>query len=57
MEVLAGARDPALRRDARALVTSVEWVPVDAVADVEGAALVYADCRPADAAVTAPTSC
>lgn len=45
MEVLAGAADTATWRDTRALLTSFDWVPVDAVADLEGAALVYRNCR------------
>ena len=45
MEVMAGARDARTVRDTRALLTSFRWVPVEAVADFEGAATVYQQCR------------
>ena len=45
MEVLAGARDDRRRDDLRRLITSFGWVPVDAVADFEGAAHIYGACR------------
>lgn len=47
MEVLAGARDEAGAAKLRRLLTSFEWIPVDAVADFEGAATVYRSCRQA----------
>lgn len=45
MEVMAGARDAGSLRDTRSLLTSFRWVPVEAVADFEGAATVYRECR------------
>jgi hypothetical protein len=45
MEVLAGARDAPTRTDARSLLTSFRWIPVESVADFEGAATVYQQCR------------
>lgn len=45
MEVLAGARSEARHRDLRRLLTSFGWIPTDPVADFEGAARVYRDCR------------
>ena len=50
MEVLAGARDQAGTAQLRRLLTSFGWLPVDAVADFEGAAKVYRSCR--DAGIT-----
>lgn len=45
MEVLAGARDPQRHDQLRRLLTSFGWVRVDAVADFEGAARLYRQCR------------
>ncbi|MCU0267486.1 MAG: PIN domain nuclease [Acidimicrobiales bacterium] len=45
VEVLAGARDPRRERQLRRLLTSFGWLPVDPVADFEGAASVYRACR------------
>jgi predicted nucleic acid-binding protein len=45
MEVLAGARDDQKMQQLRRLLTSFGWIPVDAVADFEGAAKVYRSCR------------
>ena len=45
MEVLAGARDDRRNRDLRRLLTTFNWIPVDPVADFEGAAGVYRACR------------
>lgn len=47
MEILAGARDKQAATQLRRLLTSFEWIPVDAVADFEGAAAVYRSCRQA----------
>jgi predicted nucleic acid-binding protein len=47
MEVLAGAGDDRRRSDLRRLLTSFSWIPVDPVADFEGAADLYAACRAA----------
>jgi predicted nucleic acid-binding protein len=47
MEVLAGARSGRRVEDLRRLLTSFGWVPFDAVADFEGAASVYRNCRTA----------
>jgi predicted nucleic acid-binding protein len=45
MEVLAGARDERRHHDLRRLLTSFAWLPVDPVADFEGAARIYRACR------------
>lgn len=45
MEVLADARDESASTRLRRLLTSFEWIPVDAAADFEGAARVYRSCR------------
>ena len=45
MEVLAGARDGRRAVELRQLLTSFSWIPIDAVADFEGAAKVYRSCR------------
>lgn len=45
MEVLAGARDEPAADRLRRLLSSFDWVPVDAVADFEGAARIYRVCR------------
>lgn len=45
MEVLAGARDDRRHADLRRLLTSFGWIATDPVADFEGAAKVYRDCR------------
>ena len=47
MEVLAGARDERRRVDLRRLLTAFAWIKADAVADFEGAARVYRQCRSA----------
>ena len=47
MEVVAGARDDLAAGKLRRLLTSFEWIPVEAVADFEGAASVYRNCRQA----------
>lgn len=47
MEVLAGARDERRLADLRRLMRSVPWLPVDPVADFEGAARIYRACRSA----------
>jgi predicted nucleic acid-binding protein len=47
MEVLAGARRDDSAIELRRLLTSFRWIPVDAVADFEGAAGVYRSCRKA----------
>jgi predicted nucleic acid-binding protein len=47
MEVLAGARDEHRMTQLRRLLTSFGWLPVDAVADFDGAAKVYRSCRTA----------
>ena len=47
MEVLAGARTDARERDLRRLLTSFGWIRADAVADFEGAATLYRQCRAA----------
>lgn len=47
MEVLAGARDDRRHLDLRRLLTSFRWIPVDPIADFEGAARVYRSCRAA----------
>ncbi|MFQ5556474.1 MAG: PIN domain nuclease [Acidimicrobiales bacterium] len=45
MEVLAGARDERRASDLRRLLTSFAWVRADPVADFEGAAKLYRQCR------------
>lgn len=45
MEVLAGARTDERSRDLRRLLTSFRWIAADPVADFEGAALLYRQCR------------
>lgn len=45
MEVLAGARDEHAAESLRGMLTSLHWIPFDAVADFEGAAKVYRTCR------------
>lgn len=45
MEVLAGARDEARAAGLRSLLTSFQWLPTQPVADFEGAARVYRQCR------------
>lgn len=47
MEILAGARDDRRQDDLRQLLTSFGWLPLDAVADFEGAAKLYRSCRAA----------
>lgn len=47
MEVLAGARSEADAQRLRNMLTSLAWIPCDAVADFEGAARVYRQCRAA----------
>jgi predicted nucleic acid-binding protein len=47
MEVLAGAKDTKRAQDLRRLLTSFEWIPTDAIADFEGAAVIYRSCRAA----------
>lgn len=45
MEVLAGARSSESAAQLRRLLNSFGWIPVEAVADFEGAATVYRSCR------------
>ncbi len=45
MEVLAGAKDERRCNDLRRLLTSFGWVPIDPIADFEGASGVYRLCR------------
>ena len=45
MEVLAGVRPGPRLGQVRRLLTSFTWIPVDPVADFEGAAAVYRACR------------
>ncbi len=45
MEVLAGARDEVRATRLRSLLTSFQWLPTQPVADFEGAARVYRQCR------------
>lgn len=47
MEVLAGARTGECSEDLRRLLTSFQWLRADSVADFEGAALLYRQCRSA----------
>lgn len=47
MEILAGARSHDAATRLRSLLTSFRWIPVDAVADFEGAATIYRSCRQA----------
>jgi len=47
MEVLAGARSADTAAQLRRLLTSFGWIPVEAIADFEGAAAVYRRCRQA----------
>ena len=47
MEMLAGARNEARAHDLRELLTSFTWVAADPVADFEGAARIYRQCRAA----------
>lgn len=44
MEVLAGA-SPTNRAPLSRLLRSFSWIPVDPVADFEGAAKIYSECR------------
>lgn len=45
MEVLAGARDEHSASRLRRLLWSFDWIPVEPVADFEGAATIYRACR------------
>ncbi len=45
MEVLAGAKDDAAWLRLRRLLTSFSWIPVEGVADFEGAARIHRLCR------------
>lgn len=45
MEVLAGARSARHHADLRRLLTSFRWIAADSVADFEGAAALYRQCR------------
>ena len=45
MEVLGGAKDTQSHQQLYNLLTSVSWVPVDNVADFEGAARINRVCR------------
>ncbi len=45
MEVLGGAKDTQSHQQLYNLLTSVSWVPVDHVADFEGAARINRVCR------------
>ena len=47
MEVLAGARTSDGAAQLRRLLTSFGWIPVETVADLEGAAAIYRSCRTA----------
>lgn len=47
MEVLAGARSEQRSHDLRRLLTSFRWISADSVADFEGAARLYRQCRAA----------
>ncbi len=47
MEVLAGAKDDKRANDLRRLLTSFGWLATDPVADFEGAARIYRQCRAA----------
>jgi predicted nucleic acid-binding protein len=47
MEVLAGARTDKRSSDLRRLLTSFRWIAADPVADFEGAATLYRQCRSA----------
>ena len=47
MELLAGARDEKRADDLRRLLTSFGWLAADPVADFEGAARIYRQCRAA----------
>jgi predicted nucleic acid-binding protein len=57
MEVLAGARDERRADELRQLLTSFLWLPVQPVADFEGAARVYRICRRAGLAPRGLTDC
>lgn len=45
MEVVAGARSDVAATKLRRLLTSFEWMPIEAVADFDGAASIYRSCR------------
>lgn len=45
MEVLAGARDEGAAERLRRMLGSFGWIPLDPVADFEGAAIIYRACR------------
>ncbi len=47
MEMLAGAKDEKRAHDLRELLTSFGWLATDPVADFEGAARIYRQCRAA----------
>ena len=57
MEVLAGAADEHGSSRLRRLLTSFQWVPVDTVADFEGAAKIYRSCRAAGISPRALIDC
>lgn len=57
MEVLAGAVDESRWLQLRRLLTSFQWVPVDPVADFEGAAKIYRRCRAAGITPRGLTDC
>jgi predicted nucleic acid-binding protein len=57
MEVLAGARDERRAHELRQLLTSFRWLPVQPVADFEGAARVYRSCRRAGITPRGLTDC
>lgn len=57
MEVLAGARDERRADELRQLLTSFRWLPVQPVADFEGAARVYRSCRRAGITPRGLTDC
>ena len=57
MEVLAGARDERRADELRQLLTSFRWLPVQPVADFEGAARVFRFCRRAGITPRGLTDC
>ena len=57
MEVLAGARDEVRAGRLRRLLTSFAWVPLEPVADFEGAARLYRQCRRAGVTPRGLTDC
>ena len=57
MEVLAGARTEPQASQLRHMLISFSWLPCDPLADFEGAALIYRECRRAGITPRTMTDC